>query len=481
MPHFQCRAQDLQTPPNTHQHQPGRGVLAWEAQLGGPTLQILLSPKDMRQTQVPAWVRYKVGCRRRSRTFPCLRSGEGPALVQMRTLIPLCTLTGTGLPRPPRHCPCHEMMDSPGCPRDHFPFFHLRLLCNRHQICQLTACGFSGYFHSWLPATTAVHEAPRAHLPGISSLPCAPSNAAGTAGQCCSAPTLLLPHHIAWVCMGPLETSSCLGVLGLPPHSVPFTAMSPWVGTSAAGGSPWAVPGTPLGWVRVHGFPNSSSQEPSSCGWGWWCPGDPEDPSLQKHMKDLELNQVTDITGLSQTHSGGILGQHSNMLAGTQALQGTKISTGICQGTSHSRRWGEGLFISAPILHVFQYSNYPIVVANLCMCCSCPDPRRGAPRGNVSQPHLRQQQLRSVRRLDLSVLPQGRSWGWDFSFKGVVPVESKFLHPLLPHHMAPHTAGLQHAAPGLHRFLVASGGVAVTHLPFLCHHRWRLSCYGTCK
>lgn len=32
------------------------------------------------------------------------------------------------------------------------------------------------------------------------------------------------------------------------------------------------------------------------------------------HEQELELNQVPDTMGLSQTHSGGILGQHSNVL-----------------------------------------------------------------------------------------------------------------------------------------------------------------------
>lgn len=71
-------------------------------------------------------------------------------------------------------------------------------------------------------------------------------------------------------------------------------------------------------------FPTHPPRSHPHGGWGWWCPGDLEDSCLQKHMMDLELNQVTDTMGLSQACGGGILGQHSNMLAGTQALQGTK-------------------------------------------------------------------------------------------------------------------------------------------------------------
>lgn len=77
-------------------------------------------------------------------------------------------------------------------------------------------CGYSGYFHARLQVTSAVHEAPRAPLPGISSLPHGPSNAAGTTGQRCSAPALPLTRHTAWVCARPLETSLCLGLFGLP-------------------------------------------------------------------------------------------------------------------------------------------------------------------------------------------------------------------------------------------------------------------------
>lgn len=55
-----------------------------------------------------------------------------------------------------------------------------------------------------------------------------------------------------------------------------------------------------------------------------------------------EMNQVTGITR-SQAHSGGILEQHSKMLAGTQALQGTKSHLEIGKGHPTLLGMGRGI------------------------------------------------------------------------------------------------------------------------------------------
>lgn len=113
---------------------------------------------------------------------------------------------------------------------------------------------------------------------------------------------------------------------------------------------------------------------------------DPEDSCLQKHVKDLELNQVTDTTRLSQTCGGSILGQHSNMLAGSQVLQGTKSQLEFAKGHP-TLRDGEGDYL----LLLLYYMSFSIAISMLFwliyVCIAhAPDPRRVAKQGNVSQP-----------------------------------------------------------------------------------------------
>lgn len=99
----------------------------------------------------------------------------------MQTGIPIALCTDSH--GSPMHC--HEVMCSLGCPREHFPFYHLPLL---QQALNLPA-------HSlWFLVNCCSQDT-------MSSSSCSPSNEAGTAGQ-------------------------GLGVLVLPPHSIPFTALS---------------------------------------------------------------------------------------------------------------------------------------------------------------------------------------------------------------------------------------------------------------
>lgn len=51
------------------------------------------------------------------------------------------------------------------------------------------------------------------------------------------------------------------------------------------------------------------------------------------HEQELKLHQVPDITGLSQTRGGGILGQHSNVLRVLRLCKGQNLSWNLPRDT----------------------------------------------------------------------------------------------------------------------------------------------------